>query len=184
MRCDMGRRARVAMLVALALIPAAFVGCGRLSGSSASDSTPEATVSGTPNPAGFSGRTIPGQVIVTLTKARFAPEEPLLATIHNGLKTSLWTTDHRSGCSLLSLERLTSGTWNMIGQCTQARPTKVIEIPAGSAPVQYIGYPQEMDLGAGWAAGTYQMTLTYAVNREDVASSAATRVHSAQFTIG
>ncbi len=194
MCCEKGHGARVTMLVVLVLLPAAVVGCGRAFGSLGSDATPASTSLSTPSPDGVSGQTPSGQtpsgqltagpVTVTLAQSHFDPQEPLLATIHNGLNTSIWAQDHQSGCTLLAMEYLTGGIWDAVAQCTQPRPPKAIEIPAGSTSVQYISYPQEMDMAAGWAAGTYRMTLIYALSRTGVGSSAATTVHSAHFTIG
>ena len=97
---------------------------------------------------------------------------------------SIWTTDHHSDCGLLTLEYLTGGAWHAVGQCSQPRPVKVIEIAAGADAPQSIGFSQNMDMGAGWSAGTYRLSLSYGPNQSQASASGATTVHSDSFTVG
>jgi outer membrane usher protein FimD/PapC len=61
---------------------------------------------------------------------------------------------------------------------------KVIEISAGVDAPQSIGYSQNMDMGAGWSAGTYRLSLSYAPNQNQASASGAITVHSDTFTVG
>jgi hypothetical protein len=123
-------------------------------------------------------------VKITLARERFNLQEPIAATIQNGLATSIWATDHHSGCGLLTLEYLTGGAWRAVGQCSQPRPVKVVEISAGADTPQSIGFSQNMDMGAGWSAGTYRLSLSYAPSQSQANASGAITVHSDSFAVG
>jgi hypothetical protein len=122
-------------------------------------------------------------VRITLAKDHFTSDEPLAATIQNGLTTAIWSTDHHSDCSLLTLEYFTGEAWHAVNQCAQPRPMKVVALPAGASAPQSIGYSQNMDMGAGWAAGTYRLSLSYALNQNQVGLSGTLMVYSDSFTI-
>ncbi len=177
MRWEMRRFAPALMML---LLLATMAGCASSSTSSEPPafSTKGAT-SGTPS----SGQT-PGQVTITISKDHFGSDEPLTATLHNQGTASIWTTDHHTGCGLLTLEVSSGGAWQSVGQCAQPRPVKVVEIPAGATEPQAIAYSQEMDMGAGWPAGTYRISLTYATSQSQANQPGAARVYSHTFTIG
>jgi hypothetical protein len=125
-----------------------------------------------------------GAVRISLMKAQFRPDEPLTATIQNQLVTSVWATDHHTDCGLLSLEAFSGGVWSALEQCSQPRPVKVVEISAGASAPQSIGYSQNVDMGAGWPAGTYRLTLSYGLNQNQATGTGTIVVHSDVFTIG
>jgi hypothetical protein len=87
-------------------------------------------------------------------------------------------------CGLLTLEYLSGGAWRAVGQCSQPRPVKVVEIAAGADTPQSIGFSQNMDMGVGWSAGTYRLSLSYAPNQSQANTSGATTVHSDTFAVG
>jgi hypothetical protein len=122
-------------------------------------------------------------VKITLARQRFGSQETIVATIQNGLTTSIWTTDHHADCGLLTLEYLTGGAWHAVGLCSQPRPVKVVEIAAGADAPQSIGYSQNMDMSAGWSAGTYRLSLSYAPNQGQAKAPGATTVHSDDFVV-
>lgn len=182
MRWETRRFAPALMMLVLLSTMAGCASSSTSSGSpasSTSSATSEATASGTPSPGQTSG-----QVIITISKDHFGAEEPLTATLHNKGTTSIWTTDHHTGCGLLTLEVSSGGAWQSVGQCAQPRPVKVVEIPAGATEPQAIAYSQEMDMGAGWAAGTYRMSLAYATSQGQANQPAAAKAYSSTFTIG
>ncbi len=173
--------ARATAALTLVLL-ATTAGCARPSTSSGSQGdhvTPDPTSSTTPSPEAAAGG-----VRIILTRERFSPQEHIVATIQNGLTASIWTTDHHSDCGLLTLEYFSGGAWHAVGQCSQPRPVKVIEISAGVDTPQSIGFSQNMDMGAGWSAGTYRLSLSYAPNQNQASASGATTVHSDSFVVG
>ncbi len=193
MRCDIGRSTRAAALVALLLLTGLISACGHATSPSSAgavrSSTPRILTGGTmptstATVGDASAHTAAGPVTITLAKSHFGSQDPLLATIHNGLKASIWIEYHQSGCTPLAVEVLDGGTWNAVGLCTLPGPAKIVEIPAGSVSAQYVSYPQEIDTGAGWAPGTYRVTLTFALSASGVGSSTASMAYSTNFTIG
>ena len=179
MRWRWGYAVRATAALTLVLL-AATAGCARPSTSSGSQGdhvTPDPTSNTTPSLEAAGG------VKITLARERFGLQESIVATIQNGLTTSIWTTDHHSDCGLLTLEYLSGGAWRAVGQCSQPRPVKVVEIAAGAAAPQSIGYSQNMDMGAGWSAGTYRLSLSYAPNQSQANASGATTVHSDTFAV-
>jgi hypothetical protein len=166
----------------LFILLVATAGCARASTSSGGQrdqAAPDPTSNATPSPEAAAGG-----VRITLARERFSLQESIGATIQNGLTISIWTTDHHSDCGLLTLEYFTAGAWGAVNQCTQPRPVKVIEIPAGVSAPQSIGFSQNMDMGAGWSAGTYRLSLSYAPNQSQATASGGILVYSGSFTIG
>jgi hypothetical protein len=160
---------------------AATAGCARpstTSGDQGDHVTPDSTSSATPNPEAAGG------VKIIVTRERFSLQESIVATIQNGLATSIWATDHHADCGLLTLEYLSGGVWRAVGQCSQPRPVKVVEIAAGAVAPQSIGFSQNMDMGTGWSAGTYRLSLSYAPSQNQANASGATTVHSDSFAVG
>lgn len=164
---------------------AAMAGCARASTSSGNQedqgdqAAPAATASDTPSPEAAAGG-----VKIILAKERFGLQESIVATIQNGLSTSIWTTDHHSDCGLLTLEYFRGGAWGEVSRCSQPRPVKVIEIAPGADTPESIGYSQNMDMGIGRTAGTYRLCLSYAPNQNQANASGAATVYSDSFTIG
>jgi hypothetical protein len=61
---------------------------------------------------------------------------------------------------------------------------KVVEVAAGTDAPQSIGFSQNMDMGAGWSAGTYRLSLSFAPNQSQANTSGGILVYSGSFTIG
>jgi hypothetical protein len=169
-------------MAALLLVSLAMAGCARptdSSGEQGDQTTPTATSKNTPSP-----EAAVGGVKITLTKEHFGLQEQVSATVQNELATSIWTTDHHADCGLLTLEYLSGGVWRAVAQCSQPRPVKVVEIQAGASVPQSIGISQNMDMAASWSAGTYRLSLTYALNQNQAALAGASTTRSTTFTIG
>ncbi len=168
----------------------ALAGCGRSSQDAAHvqpgfgqpTSTPLSRPTST---AAASQSAAAGHVTLTLNKARYAPEDPFLVTIHNGLNHAIWVQDQQSGCTSLTVEHNIGGEWDTIGQCVLTRPARTVAIAAGASLSQRIDFAQGMDTGSGWPAGAYRVTLTYAVGQQ--ASASATNggntTQSAEFSV-
>jgi hypothetical protein len=178
-RWNYAMRATAALTLVLLAATAGCAGSSTSSGGQGDHATPDPTLSNTPGPEPAAGG-----VQIILARERFGLQEHIVATIQNGLTTSIWTTDHHSDCSLLTLEYLSGGAWHAVGQCSQPRSVKVVEIAAGADTPQSIGYSQNMDMGSGWSAGTYRLSLSYALNQNQASTSGATTVHSDSFAVG
>jgi hypothetical protein len=130
---------------------------------------------------GFSGQTTPGQVTLTLNKTQYSSEDPVIVTVHNGLSQSIWLGDSAPGCPSVVLERQVNGQWQRASQCAPAALPRSVAIAAGAQRVVRIDAAAGMDTGAGWPAGTYRATLSYATDQK--AQSAQSSAQSAPFTI-
>lgn len=135
--------------------------------------------------AASSQSSVAGHVTLTLNKALYAPEDPFLVTIHNGLNHAIWVQDQRSGCTSLTVEHNIGGEWDTVGQCVLTRPARTIAIAAGASLSQRIDFAQGMDTGSGWPAGTYRVTLAYAVGQQasTSATSSDNMAQSAAFSV-
>lgn len=113
--------------------------------------------SGTPTPpaagANQTGKVTPGQVVLTLDKASYTTSDSIRVTIANGLATAISTTDHQSGCTVVTLERWASGAWQAQGLCRLMTPTRIIDLAPGTT-AQQLGATQP---------GTYRIAFHYFV---------------------
>ena len=182
-----------------------FVGCGASSeatqppASSGNGPTPLPVLHVTPtfSPSGGGGPTaVPapvqvqtGAVTITLAKTQFAIDEPIAVEVANGLTTQITTSDHQSGCTIVTLQSQdANGLWQVIAPCRQGTPTRLIPIAAGSSMTQTLG-PPSTGSSASWSKGTYRLMLGYTFQVDTASatvqpSSAPSPVYSTQFTIG
>jgi hypothetical protein len=174
------------LVVSLAIL---IGGCGQVSGGTQSNASGHtsigtATVSGseaaTMTP-GFSGQTTPGQVTLTLNETQNGSEDPVIVTVHNGLSQSIWLGDSATGCSSVVLERQVNGQWQRVSRCALGPKLRSVAVAADAQMVVRIDPAAGMDTGAGWPAGTYRATLSYATDQKT--ASAGSSAQSSQFTI-
>ena len=117
--------------------------------------TPSSTV--TPGGGSSIATATPGAVRLMLDKAAYAPSDPVLVTIENGLNMKIVVSDHHTGCTSVQLEKLAQGSWQSAGGvCKLLTPVRLITLAPGSVTPQRIGIPA----GAS-AAGTYRVKLVY-----------------------
>jgi hypothetical protein len=187
----MTRKGAIAHMVLGVVIGIVVVGCGQVSGYGQGDmsggtgnGTATAGTAGseaaTMTP-GFSGQTTSGQVTLTLNKTQYGAEDPVIVTVHNGLSQSIWLGDSRTGCPSVVLERQVNGQWQRVSKCAPATKLRSVAIAAGAQVVVRVDAAAGMDTGAGWPAGTYRATLSYATDQKT--DSAQTSAQSTQLTI-
>ena len=177
---------RIAFILAAAVLVA---GCGQGhptgAGSGGSATEPTAAASPTlhatsvPTPA----HTASGQVSVTMSKSHYSTEDPLVATISNGLDQTIWISADRASCLGVVLQVQTPSGWQAAGSCSAARAPQPTTISAGDTLVKRLDYAQGADSGAGWPAGAYRVMLPYSLSQSAVSSSGAT-AYSPVFAIG
>jgi hypothetical protein len=126
--------------------------------------------------AAASGQQTSGQVTLTLNKQHYSPGETVTVTIHNGLSQMIWSTDHKTACTVVVAERVQNGQWEAMGLCRLETPTRLVALPAASAT------PQPVATG-GWPSGTYRVTLSYGGGDEGTGGPSGV-AHSPEFTIG
>lgn len=184
----MQRAIRLDVLAVVIGIAALLAGCGRTIGPGGSQqmgASPPATTgvsssatAGTSSQAtpGTSGQRTGGQVTLTLDKQRYATGDTIAVTIHNGLPQTIWATDHKTTCTVVTAERLQNGQWGAVGGCRLMTPTSMMPMPAASATVQHLS-------SSGWSSGTYRVTLTYTGGDEGSGSPGGV-AYSVEFTVG
>jgi hypothetical protein len=170
------------ILVALIGGGVLLAGCSRATGSPGS---PLAGVSAlaTASTSGESGQPTPSQVTLTLDNSHYARGETISVTIHNGLSTTIWATDHQTSCTVVTAEHLQDGQWQPVGDCRLKTPTILMPLPAASTTTQQLVIPQSSSSGSSWPNGTYRVTLGYTGGDEGSGAPGGI-VHSPEFTIG
>ena len=119
-------------------------------------------------------------VTLTIDHAAYTPSSSIVVTLVNHRSTSIFSFDHQTSCTILTLQRQTANGWENVGNCAMGRLTRQIEIAAGDK-MQVTLAP-----GAGqlkptpWPAGTCRVILHYALAGQDAASNSVT---TATFTI-
>jgi hypothetical protein len=158
-----------------------LAGCGRNVGSvgSAGSPQPSTSSSATPN---ASNQLASGHVTLTVDKQRYATNDTIAVTIHNGLPQTIWAADHQTSCTTVTAERLQDGKWETVGVCRLMTPTRLVPLSAASAVVQHL-VGTGSSSGRGWPSGTYRVTLTYTGGDEGTSGPSGV-VHSDEFTIG
>lgn len=182
------------MTTTLVVLTLLGMGCSRVAGSTDGpqpddSASPASSSAQTPSTPLSSATSAPsgdhsGEVRLTLNKPQYAPEDPLLVTIHNGLDQPIWARDMHSGCTAIVIERAIQGVWQPLEPCAGRRAPQMIPIPATSTLVQRIDYAQgtTVDSDGGWPTGSYRATLTYTMS-QTFAAEIGTSVHSVQFAV-
>lgn len=188
----MRRGSRLALGALAALFALGAAGCGALTGPSANGTSggqtiehisPAASVTpaGSATPAAHGPVT--GQVTLTLDKARYGVNDPILVTIYNGYNQTVYAADHRTGCTVATLERLEGGVWQPMNMCRLLSPTVLTPLAATTAAQVRLSVTSST---GGWTPGAYRVTYTYGGGDEGANGSAGpgATIHSAQFTVG
>ena len=175
-------------LIGVGALSALLAGCGQTGGSvgspqpgassSATSVVSSSPPSATPLPttAGASGQQNSGQVTLTLNKQRYSPGDTITVTIHNGLSQMIWSADHKTACTVVAVERLQNGQWEVVGLCRLETPTRMVALPATSTTTQPFATQ-------GWPSGTYRLTLSYGGGDEGTGGPSGV-AYSVEFTIG
>jgi hypothetical protein len=125
-------------------------------------------------------------VTVEVEKLHYAPNDTLVASIHNGLATPIFARDERSDCGVVDLERQVNGdSWQIQAPCVNMRPApRVVQLAPDTILTQELASgPGDSSTGSSWPAGTYRITFAY-VTSADQPFGQSTVIHSASFTIG
>lgn len=141
----------------------------------------------TPSPSPSAGGAAPaaqapaGPVTLSLDKTHYSPGDTAVVTISNGLDATISSTDHKTSCSLVTLEQLVGGAWQAVEPCRSMIATRVVDLaPRGVTP-QRIGIPPNQP-------GTYRVAFMYAISAGagDVSAASAQSgpIYSPTFTVG
>lgn len=159
---------------------------------SAGTTTASPAVNGQPvpsNPSGDAGSAVPvepGKVSVTVGAPLYPIGAVVSATVANGLDRPVITTDFKTGCTIVILQRSTGGGWTDLTGCQLRRPTMVVTIPPGRGRTVTLD-PGSVHLtnggtGPGFGPGAYRVKFTYALESGGDGTEPLT-AYSAVFTI-
>jgi hypothetical protein len=77
----------------------------------------------------------------------------------NDTDMPIQTTDHKSNCTILDVERNANGTWAKVAQCQSLRPTRLIRIE----PSQSYDVKLSADSSSAYPPGTYRVEFIYQI---------------------
>ena len=126
---------------------------------------------------------VPPTDAITLTTdhALYTTSSTIIVTLINGRSTSIYTFDHQTSCTILTLQRQTASGWQAVGGCAMGRMTMHVEIKAGATMKISLAPSAGQIHPAPWPAGTYRAVLNYALQKQNMA--AGTMATSATFTV-
>lgn len=107
-----------------------------------------------------------GKITVTVSAASYGRGQVVSATIANGLDRPVFTTDSKSDCSIAILEREDAGAWNPILDCAVRRPPVTVAIGPSRGRTVQMNPSNFAAAGTPLEAGTYRLTFTYGLSRE------------------
>jgi len=144
--------------------------------------SPAPTTSGSRSPVPIAK----GDVYVRLAADRYPAGATVHVTVSNGMEWPIHTTDFKTACSIVTLQRSDAGTWTDIVGCRMGRPTRVVEITPGQEQEIELD-PHSSHLGGGtgrpaFGSGTYRVIFTY--RAEPTESGEPLAAYSPEFTIG
>jgi hypothetical protein len=123
-----------------------------------------------------------GGVTLSVSQSHYTPHHTIDVSIHNGLATSIFAKGSHSDCTIVTLLRSVSGSWQAQGACVNMMPTpQLVEIPKGESTVEQLA-PGQDDSSPLWPAGTYQVTFAF-VSNPTQGFGQSTVIHSASFVV-
>lgn len=158
------RRIRFLVLMGMALF--ALAAC-RVPAQTAAGTTGTPTGTATAGATPTGGTPTPGAVTLVLNKSSYASSQPIEVTIKNGLKTSIWATDHQTNCMLVQLQHQENGGWRAVGTCRLEIATHPIPLNPGSSTLQVLAPGTGLNAVGPWPAGTYRVAFAYQVGNEE-----------------
>ena len=93
-------------------------------------------------------------------RGAYAPTDTVIVTLVNNSAASVYTTDHQTSCSIISLRLRTADGWRQVGNCMMMAASRLIEVHAGET-MRVTLAPGDGSLPAPWPAETYRATLRY-----------------------
>jgi hypothetical protein len=122
-----------------------------------------------------------GQVAVVVESGTYGPASTLPVWAGNGLSQCVYTADHQSDCSVVTLELRVNGEWRPLLRCLRASPTRILAIAPLRADFVTLAPAATGTASGMWTAGTYRVAFTYWLSADG--TGPAVEVDSAPFTI-
>ena len=120
----------------------------------------------------------PAKVLVATGKAAYTASEAISVTVTNGLAMRIWTPDHQSGCTVVSVQRQDGQSWQTLHPCLLKSATRLIPIDPGHTLTLHVQPPTASGVSR-WPLGTYRVAFTYQRTQADP----GTTIYSAVFVI-
>ena len=147
-------------------------------------STVTATAASTTTPGGTPVSSVQptGAITLSTDRASYTTSGTIIVTLSNGRSTSIFTFDHQTSCTILTLQRQTASGWQAVGGCAQGRMTVQVEIQAGATMKITLAPAAGQIHPTPWPAGIYRVALNYALQKQEMATGSMAA--SPTFTIG
>lgn len=130
----------------------------------------------------------PDQVVLVPGAAHYATSDSISVVVRNASGNTVYMVARFTDCSIVSLERLVSGSWQPVNLCADGYPHPyVAHIAPGGAMTIQMSAAASSDanpiVSPRWPAGTYRAHLTYSASEAE-AFGQGTAVYSATFSVG
>jgi hypothetical protein len=122
------------------------------------------------------------RITVAPDRRAYDVKDPVIAYVKNGSGTAIQVLDEESYCSIVKLEKQTSGGWSIVAGCPLDRVSLPTVIPAGTA--LEVRLPPDPSTPATKEPGLYRLEVTYtSLNPGASVAENAVTVESAPFTV-
>lgn len=95
--------------------------------------------------------------------ASYRAGENVTVTVANGLDRTIYTEDFKTQCTIVILQRQTSGSWTDITGCKLGRPTLTVSLKPGESRTITLA-PDSFHVTFG--AGAFRIKFTYRMTAE------------------
>ena len=121
---------------------------------------------------------------VTLTPdhSSYSASSTITVSVTNHRDTSIFTFDHQTSCTILSLQRQAASGWQNVGGCAMGIAMRRVEIKAGETMKIALSPGAGQIHATPWPAGTYQAVLRYTLSGQSVGAAGVT-VATPTFTV-
>lgn len=123
-----------------------------------------------------------GPIVLTTNRPSYTTGDAVGVTVTNVSKSSFYTQDGKSSCTIVQLQRFdsVSGVWKPADPCNGAQAARALLIAEHSSIPFTLAPTSASDVNA-WEPGTYRVAVFYTTRADGV--SATQEAHSAAFTI-
>ena len=123
-----------------------------------------------------------GPITLTTNRTSYTSGDAVGVTVRNSSKSSFYTQDGKSSCTIVQLQRFdsVSGVWKAVDPCNGAQAARALLIAENSSVPFTLAPTSVSDINT-WEPGTYRVVVLYTTKPDGV--SATQEAHSAVFTI-
>lgn len=120
-------------------------------------------------------------VSLKTSQSSYLDAESIIARLNNDTDQAITTTDHKSFCSILNLQKQESGGWVNVAPCLLLTPTRMFRVNAREELT--LKLPSE-DASPKLTQGTYRLEFSYLMMGDNgQPASNEVKIYSASFTI-